>query len=85
MYGNPAEVPITVACSKGRCFDPYGHTKSIPEEILIDMHMADVKMGESQPWNLVILRYINPGGVHVSGLIGENPNGIPNNLFLYIT
>ena len=85
VYGNPAEMPITEACPKGRCTNPYGQTKSMLEEILIDMHTADVELGDPQPWNVVLLRYFNPIGAHASGLIGEDPNGIPNNLMPYIT
>lgn len=85
VYGNPAEVPITEACPKGHCTNPYGQTKSMLEEILIDMHTADVKMVDPNPWNVVLLRYFNPIGAHASGLIGEDPNGIPNNLMPYIT
>ena len=85
VYGDSAEVPITEACPKGHCTNPYGQTKSMLEEILIDMHTADVRLGESQPWNVVLLRYFNPIGAHPSGLIGEDPNGIPNNLMPYIT
>ena len=85
VYGNPAEMPITEACPKGHCTNPYGQTKSMLEEILIDMHTADVKLGDPKPWNVVLLRYFNPIGAHKSGLIGEDPNGIPNNLMPYIT
>ena len=131
VYGNPAQVPITEACPKGHCTNPYGQTKSMLEEILIDLHTADVKMMELhaaaakagacaqadagagdgnaeaaagvqtagsgtctkeaaevvafKPWNVVVLRYFNPIGAHESGLIGEDPNGIPNNLMPYIT
>jgi UDP-glucose 4-epimerase len=85
VYGNPAEMPITENCPKGHCTNPYGKTKSMLEEILIDMHTADVKLGEPNPWNIVLLRYFNPIGAHASGLIGEDPNGIPNNLMPYIT
>ena len=85
VYGNPAEVPITETCPKGHCTNPYGQTKSMLEEILIDMHTADVKMVDPNPWNVVLLRYFNPIGAHASGLIGEDPNGIPNNLMPYIT
>lgn len=85
VYGNPAQIPITERCPKGRCTNPYGQTKSIVEEILTDMHTADVKMKNSRPWNVVLLRYFNPIGAHASGLIGEDPNGIPNNLMPYIT
>ena len=76
---------ITEACPKGHCTNPYGKTKSMLEEILIDMHTADVKLMDPNPWNVVLLRYFNPIGAHASGLIGEDPNGIPNNLMPYIT
>ncbi len=85
VYGNPVEVPITEVCPKGHCTNPYGQTKSMLEEIMIDMHTADVKLGVRTPWNVVLLRYFNPIGAHPSGLIGEDPNGIPNNLMPYIT
>ena len=85
VYGNPAEMPITEACPKGHCTNPYGQTKSMLEEIMMDMHTADVKLMDPKPWNVVLLRYFNPIGAHESGLIGEDPNGIPNNLMPYIT
>ena len=85
VYGNPAQIPITETCPKGHCTNPYGQTKSIVEEILTDMHTADVKTKEPRPWNVVLLRYFNPIGAHASGLIGEDPNGVPNNLMPYIT
>ena len=79
VYGDPAEVPITEECPKGKCTNPYGWTKSMLEQILTDMQHADPE------WNVVLLRYFNPIGAHPSGRIGENPNGIPNNLMPYIT
>lgn len=79
VYGDPAIIPITEACPKGKCTNPYGQTKSMLEEVLIDVQNAD------KEWNVVILRYFNPIGAHKSGRIGENPNGIPNNLMPYIT
>lgn len=79
VYGSPVEIPITENCPKGQCTNPYGWTKSMLEQILTDMHTADSE------WNVVLLRYFNPIGAHPSGLIGENPNGIPNNLMPYIT
>lgn len=79
VYGNPAIIPITEECPKGKCTNPYGQTKSMLEEILIDIQKADPE------WNIVLLRYFNPIGAHSSGLIGEDPNGIPNNLMPYIT
>ena len=85
VYGNPAQIPITETCPKGHCTNPYGQTKSMLEEILMDMHTADVKTKDPRPWNVVLLRYFNPIGAHASGLIGEDPNGISNNLMPYIT
>lgn len=79
VYGDPAFVPITEECSKGQCTNPYGWTKSMLEQILSDIQKADPE------WNIVLLRYFNPIGAHKSGTIGENPNGIPNNLMPYIT
>ena len=79
VYGDPAQIPITEECPKGHCTNPYGQTKSMLEEVLIDVQKADPE------WNVVLLRYFNPIGAHKSGLIGENPNGIPNNLMPYIT
>lgn len=79
VYGNPAIIPITEECPKGHCTNPYGQTKSMLEEVLIDVQKADPE------WNVVLLRYFNPIGAHQSGMIGENPNGIPNNLMPYIT
>ena len=79
VYGDPAQIPITEACPKGHCTNPYGQTKSMLEEVMIDVQKADPE------WNVVLLRYFNPIGAHKSGLIGENPNGIPNNLMPYIT
>ena len=79
VYGDPAMIPITEECPKGHCTNPYGQTKSMLEEVLIDVQKAD------NEWNVVLLRYFNPIGAHPSGLIGENPNGIPNNLMPYIT
>ena len=79
VYGNPKTVPITEDCPKGECTNPYGETKSVLERIMTDMYNAD------KEWNVVLLRYFNPIGAHKSGLIGENPNGIPNNLMPYIT
>ena len=85
VYGDPAEIPITERCPKGQCTNPYGQTKSMLEQILTDLHTADIKANDPKPWNVVLLRYFNPIGAHPSGRIGENPNGIPNNLMPYIT
>ena len=79
VYGDPAIIPITEECPKGQCTNPYGWTKSMLEQILTDIQKADSE------WNVVLLRYFNPIGDHKSGTIGENPNGIPNNLMPYIT
>ena len=79
VYGDPAEIPITEQCPKGQCTNPYGWTKSMLEQVLTDIQKADPQ------WNVVLLRYFNPVGAHPSGQIGENPNGIPNNLMPYIT
>ena len=85
VYGEPQSIPITEECPKGMCTNPYGWTKWMLEQILTDLHTADVKTGSKNPWNVVLLRYFNPIGAHSSGLIGEDPNGIPNNLMPYIT
>ena len=79
VYGNPAFVPITEECPCGGLTNPYGRTKAMLEQILTDMHTAD------KDWSIILLRYFNPIGAHESGLIGEDPKGIPNNLFPYIT
>jgi len=79
VYGDPKTIPITEECPKGVCTNPYGWTKSMLEQILSDIQKADPE------WNVVLLRYFNPIGAHQSGTIGENPNGIPNNLMPYIT
>ena len=79
VYGNPAFIPITEECPKGQCTNPYGWTTAMLEQILSDLYRAD------NEWNVILLRYFNPIGAHESGLIGENPNGIPNNLMPYIT
>ena len=79
MYGDPVEIPITENCPKGQCTNPYGWTKSMLEQIFIDIHTSD------PAWNIVLLRYFNPVGAHKSGIIGEDPKGIPNNLMPYIT
>ena len=79
VYGDPDTVPVTEKSPKKPCTNPYGTTKSMLETILTDIQTADPE------WNVVLLRYFNPIGAHESGLIGENPNGIPNNLMPYIT
>lgn len=79
VYGEPEKVPVTEETPKGSCTNPYGWTKSMLEQILTDIQKAD------PTWNVILLRYFNPIGAHKSGKIGENPNGIPNNLMPYIT
>ncbi len=79
VYGDPAFVPITEDCPKGKITNPYGQTKSMLEQILTDLHVSDPR------WNVVLLRYFNPIGAHPTGLIGEDPKGIPNNLLPYIS
>ena len=78
VYGDPAEIPITENCPKGTPTNPYGWTKWMLEQILTDLHTADPQ------WNVILLRYFNPIGAHKSGLIGEDPKGIPNNLLPYV-
>ena len=79
VYGTPDVIPVTEEMPKGVIANPYGRTKSMIEDILTDIHTAD------PTWNVVLLRYFNPIGAHPSGLIGEDPTGIPNNLMPYIT
>ncbi|MBQ6441764.1 MAG: UDP-glucose 4-epimerase GalE [Lachnospiraceae bacterium] len=79
VYGTPEKVPVTEETPKGVCTNPYGWTKHMLEQILSDVQNADPE------WNVILLRYFNPIGAHKSGRIGENPNGIPNNLMPYIT
>jgi len=79
VYGDPKIIPISEKCPKGDCTNPYGQTKNMIEEILMDLQKSDPE------WNVVLLRYFNPIGAHESGKIGEDPNGVPNNLMPYIT
>jgi UDP-glucose 4-epimerase len=78
VYGDPAFIPITEECPKGTCTNPYGWTKWMLEQILTDIHTSDPE------WNVILLRYFNPIGAHKSGLMGEDPKGIPNNLLPYV-
>ncbi len=78
VYGDPETIPVTEDCPKGEITNPYGQTKSMIEQILMDLQKADPE------WNVALLRYFNPIGAHESGLIGEDPKGIPNNLVPYI-
>ncbi|MBU1105870.1 MAG: UDP-glucose 4-epimerase GalE [Candidatus Riflebacteria bacterium] len=79
VYGDPHEVPIREDFPTGATTNPYGRSKYMIEQILGDLHEA------IPAWNIRLLRYFNPVGAHESGLIGEDPNGIPNNLMPYIT
>ena len=78
VYGEPEFIPITEECPKHEATNPYGQTKSMLEQVLTDLYMGD------NEWNVVLLRYFNPIGAHESGLIGEDPKGIPNNLLPYV-
>ncbi len=78
VYGATGKVPITET-TRLNATNPYGRTKQMIEEILIDLHRSD------QTWNIALLRYFNPVGAHQSGRIGEDPNGIPNNLMPFIS
>ena len=78
VYGDPASVPITEDFPVGATTNPYGTTKAFTEQILKDVCAADPSL------NVALLRYFNPVGAHKSGMIGEDPNGIPNNLVPYI-
>ena len=78
VYGDPAFVPITEECPKGITTNPYGETKSMQERILTDIWKADNR------WRVMLLRYFNPIGAHESGMIGDDPKGIPNNLLPYV-
>ncbi|MGL5048649.1 MAG: UDP-glucose 4-epimerase GalE [Shewanella sp.] len=78
VYGDPASLPITEDFPTGATTNPYGQSKLMVESILADLHHSD------SSWNIARLRYFNPVGAHASGLIGEDPNGIPNNLMPFI-
>ncbi len=78
VYGDPEVIPITEECKTGGTTNPYGTTKLFIEQILKDIYKSD------NTWDICILRYFNPVGAHESGLIGEEPQGIPNNLMPYV-
>lgn len=78
VYGEPEQIPITEDCKTGGTTNPYGTSKLFIEQILKDIYTSD------PTWNICILRYFNPVGAHESGLIGEEPQGIPNNLMPYV-
>lgn len=79
VYGEPAQIPITEACPTGVLTNPYGRSKFMVERVLQDLVASDSR------WSIAILRYFNPVGAHPSGLIGEDPHGVPNNLLPYIS
>lgn len=78
VYGDPGKVPYTEDMKPGDTTNPYGTSKAMVERILTDIQKADPR------WSVILLRYFNPIGAHQSGLIGEHPNGIPNNLLPYV-
>ena len=78
VYGDPAQMPISEACPVGQPTNPYGRSKLMVEDMLRDLAASDPR------WRIAILRYFNPVGAHESGLMGEDANGIPNNLLPYI-
>ena len=78
VYGDPDNPPVTEEDPKKPATNPYGWTKWMLEQVLTDIHTADPE------WNVILLRYFNPIGAHKSGLIGEDPKGIPNNLLPYV-
>lgn len=78
VYGEPERIPLTEECKIGGTTNPYGTTKLFIEQILQDLYKSD------NTWDIAILRYFNPVGAHESGLIGEEPQGIPNNLMPYV-
>mgnify|MGYP003292144118 CR=1 FL=1 len=78
VYGEPDVMPIKETARVGNATNPYGETKVMIERILADLYISD------KEWNISILRYFNPIGAHKSGLIGEDPKGIPNNLLPYV-
>ena len=79
VYSGDNEMPLRESSKTGNCTNPYGWTKYMTEQILSGMSVAD------KEWGIVLLRYFNPIGAHISGRIGEDPRGIPNNLMPYIT
>ena len=79
VYGDPVELPLREDMPTGKPTNPYGQSKLMVELVLADLYKSD------NSWNIAILRYFNPAGAHPSGRIGEDPNGIPNNLMPFIT
>lgn len=79
VYGDAAQMPVSEAMPTGKPINPYGRTKLMVEELLADLSLADPR------WRIAVLRYFNPVGAHESGLMGEDPRGIPNNLLPYMS
>jgi UDP-glucose 4-epimerase len=79
VYGEPTHMPISEACPVGQPTNPYGRSKLVVEDMLRDLCASDSR------WRVALLRYFNPVGAHESGLIGEDPNGTPNNLLPYVS
>lgn len=79
VYGDPTELPLREEMPTGRATNPYGWTKIMMEQVLTDLQAAEPE------WSITMLRYFNPVGAHPSGLLGEDPRGIPNNLMPYVT
>ena len=79
VYSSDNEMPLTEDCKTGNCTNPYGWTKYIGEQIFRDLAKSDTE------WSIALLRYFNPIGAHKSGLIGESPKDIPNNLMPYVS
>ena len=85
VYGEPDTVKYTEDLPVFGATNPYGKSKAMVEDILQDLPVADDLSNSSDPWKIILLRYFNPIGAHISGLIGEDPNGIPNNLVPYVS
>jgi len=85
VYGEPDTVKYTEDLPVFGATNPYGKSKAMVEDILKDLSSADVISDAGNPWQIILLRYFNPIGAHITGLIGEDPNGIPNNLVPYVS
>ena len=84
VYGDPEKLPLTEDMPLSAT-NPYGRSKLMVEDMLRDLAISDELNNSAKPWSIALLRYFNPVGAHESGLIGEGPNGIPNNLMPYIS
>lgn len=85
VYGEPDTVQYSEELPVFGATNPYGKSKAMVEDILKDLSAADKMLNSAIPWNIKLLRYFNPIGAHESGMIGEDPNGIPNNLIPYVS